>query len=205
MKTNEKMQNTASKKMMRFTVCNCSILLIFCLLQIVFNNIIPAIRENSYTYVIPNDVFEYVMGYTSEDYINNEEYLPHTYIPYDKAQVDENDNVVLTISEGQRIAWMESCKRRLLTATNIGYQISKDLTSVSISISDIMTTFYSIDPMSLVFVTKAAIIMQMLEGVPPESLELQLTVTGNSEDDIIYSATWPDEELSFSLDITNFF
>ena len=158
------------------------------------------IRDTNTTYILSPEASKAIMGYTPKDFFN--EYLPF----YDdccdlrdKATIDENGNLVLKMSEKDKLAFLSEVYCDIEEFKKIeGVTVSEDYSELIIcgskkEIADIVWNHFPL------FLPEYMTRLQFVSGNDPETISVTVKVIDETSGESLYVAVWPKEKIKFDF------
>ena len=158
------------------------------------------IRDTNTTYILSPEASKAIMGYTPKYFFN--EYLPF----YDdccdlreKATIDDNGNLVLKMSEKDKLAFLSEVYCDIEEFKKIeGVTVSEDYSELIIcgskkEIADIVWNHFPL------FLPEYMTRLQFVFGNDPETISATVKVIDETSGEILYVAVWPKDKIKFDF------
>ena len=158
------------------------------------------IRDTNTTYILSPEASKAIMGYTPNDFFD--EYLPF----YDdccdlreKATIDENGNLVLKMSEKDKLAFLSEVYCDIEEFKKIeGVTVSEDYSELIIcgskkEIADIVWNHFPL------YLPEYMLRLQFVSGNDPETISVTVKVIDEENEEILYLAEWPKDKIDFDF------
>ena len=158
------------------------------------------IRDTNTTYILSPEASKAIMGYTPKDFFS--EYLPF----YDdccdlreKATIDDNGNLVLKMSEKDKLAFLSEVYCDIEEFKKIeGVTVSEDYSELIIcgsknEIADIVWNHFPL------FLPEYMTRLQFVSGNDPETISATVKVIDEMSGEILYVAVWPKDKIDFDF------
>ncbi len=150
-------------------------------------------------YVIPAKLSQTLLGYAPENFQENQHKIFSQADFLNNSRVDDSGNLVLKLSKEQETTVLEFYDSKLNELNEIdGVDISEDYKTLNIigdenTISEIYWNnmgIYTIHDMAF---------RQLFNGNNPETISVTVTITEQGTSKKLYTATWPNEKIVFSV------
>ena len=158
------------------------------------------IRDTNTTYILSPDASKAIMGCGPTEFFDV--YLPF----YDncsdlrkKASIDENGNLVLKMTEKDRLAFLSDVYCDIEEFEKIeGNSVSEDYSEIVIcgtkkEISDVVWNHFPL------YLPAYMLRLQFVAGNDPETLSVTVKVFDETSGELVYLAEWPKEEIKFEF------
>ncbi len=158
------------------------------------------IRDMNTTYILSPEASKVIMGYTPNDFFD-------IYLPFydnccdlrDKATIDEQGNLILKMTEKDRLAFLSDVYCDIEEFEKIkGTSISEDYSELIIrgtrkEIADIVWNHFPL------YLPEYMLRLQFVSGNDPETISVTVKVIDEANDEILYVVVWPKEKINFDF------
>ncbi len=162
--------------------------------------IIKNIPKQRTTYELSPKMSEALFGKTPEEFFNTfYDYYNYCEDFRDRAEIKDG-NLILHLTKWQERSKLLYSNRELKMFEKIdGVEIGDDYTFLTIkgTESELKKIVWEEMPLYLVFDMGNR---QLFSGKDPETIKVTVTLIDEKTEDIVYTATWPDEAIKFSFD-----
>ena len=154
--------------------------------------------SNRTIYRLPERLVRCLFGTTPEDFWGK-------YIPLydacedfrDKAYLDDENNVVLLLTEEQKLAWLLDLDTDIEDFDAIdGVEIAEDFSKVTITRPKSQMYEFIWNNYNL-YTSFDMVVRQIILGKDPNTIVAEIVLIDEDTKEIIYSAKWPEEEIKF--------
>ena len=154
--------------------------------------------SNRTIYRLPERLVRCLFGTTPEEFWDKYIPLYDTCEDFrDKAYLDDENNVVLLLTEEQKLAWLLDLDTDIEDFEAIeGVEIAEDYSKVTITkpkseIYEFVWNNYNL------YTSFDMVVRQIILGKDPDTIVAEIVLIDEDTKEIIYSAKWPDEEIKF--------
>lgn len=158
------------------------------------------IRDTNTIYIMSPKASKAIMGYTPNDFFD-------IYLPFydnccdlrEKAIIDEQGNLVLKMTEKDRLAFLSDVYCDIEEFEKIkGTSISEDYSELIISgtkkeIANIVWNHFPL------YLSEYMLRLQFVSGNDPETISVTVKVIDEENGEILYLAVWPKEKINFDF------
>ena len=159
------------------------------------NNVPDTAEQTLTTYVIPPKIAKALTTHEPSEFVKME--TPMAGVSSDfctSAEVNEKGYLVLTLNEKQKQDWVDFEMKFINDANASNVDISSDYTKMTVQWSA------SVDnSISSLFSLGSCLTMQLLNGLEPETLQVEYVVVDSNSGEILLQAIWPYDKIDYGV------
>lgn len=146
-----------------------------------------------------SEISQLVFGYSVEDEFNIKDQVSYVLgnTIGSTASIDKNHNVTFYASKFNLLKWKNTCKKIANMKSKAYVEASDNKVVVLCTKDEVSSYLLKADKYVEYFVVK-----QLVDGVPSERINVEVTVIDESSNEILIYANWPMDE--YNIDINEF-
>lgn len=159
------------------------------------NNEMDIAEQTLTTYVIPPKIAKALTTKEPEEFVKMETPMSGVSSNFcTSAEVDENGYLVLTLNEKQKQDWVDFEMKFINDAKASNVDISSDYTKMIVKWSASFD-----NSISSLLALGGCLTMQLLDGLEPETLQVEYMVVDNNSGDVLLQAFWPYDKIDYGV------